>query len=126
MIHFDGTESYPTPAAALYPKLSDAGFLVRCLPDATIAEATPDKAEWKLKPKVSFLTGSLDTTLTLTGRVPNESAAFRILGKAIGASSTVDAVLSLKPTPAGGTDVYWTADIVELSGLLKMVPKGLI
>jgi carbon monoxide dehydrogenase subunit G len=125
VIHFDGVESYPVPPAALYPKLSDAEFLARSLPDATVAEATPDKAAWKLKPKLSFLTGSLDTTLSVTGRVPGESASFRVLGKAIGASSTVEAVLTLKPT-ASGTEVHWAADIVELTGLLKMVPKGLI
>jgi carbon monoxide dehydrogenase subunit G len=125
MIHFDGTESYPVPPAALYPKLSDAGYLATCLPDAAVSAATPDKAEWKLKPKLSFLTGSLDTTVAVTGRIPNESASFRVLGKAIGASSTVDAVLTLKPS-GSGTDVYWSADIVELTGLLKMVPKGLI
>jgi carbon monoxide dehydrogenase subunit G len=125
VIHFDGVESYPVPLTVLYPKLSDAGFLANSLPDATVAEATPDKAEWKLKPKLSFLTGSLATALSVTGRVPDESASFLVLGKAIGASSTVDAVLTLKPT-AAGTDVHWAADIVELTGLLKMVPKGLI
>ncbi len=125
-VHFDGVESYPTTPAAIYPKLSDAKFLAGCLPDATVLEATPDKAEWKMKPKLSFLTGSLDTTLTVTGRVPGESVTFRIQGKAIGAASGVDAVLTLKPAAGGGTDVHWTADIVELTGLLKMIPKGLI
>lgn len=126
MIHFEGVESYPVPPAALYPKLSDAGYLAKCLPDATVMEATPDKAEWKMKPKLSFLTGSLDTILTVTNRVPGESASFHVLGKAIGAASGVDAVLTLKPATGGGTDVHWTGDIVELTGLLKMVPKGLI
>jgi carbon monoxide dehydrogenase subunit G len=125
VIHFEGIESYPVPPAALYPKLSDAGFLAKCLPDATVIEATPDKAEWKLKPKLSFLTGSLDTVLTATGRVENESVSYRVQGKAIGAASGVDTKLVLTPT-AAGTDVHWTGDIVELTGLLKMVPKGLI
>ena len=126
MIHFEGVESYPGEPEKLYPKLSDAGYLAKCLPDATVSDATPDRADWKLKPKLSFLTGSLDTLLTVTGRVPNESASFHVRGKAIGAASGVDAVLTLKPAAGGGTDVHWTADIVELTGLLKMVPKGLI
>src|SRR5436190_6561983 len=73
LIQLVGTESYPVSAMALYPKLSDAGFLSQCLPDATVVEATPDRAEWKQKPKLSFITGSLDTVLTVTGRVPGES-----------------------------------------------------
>jgi carbon monoxide dehydrogenase subunit G len=125
VIHFEGDESYPVPPAALYPKLSDAGYLAKCLPDATVVEATPDRAEWKLKPKLSFMTGALDTILTATARVPGESVSYRVQGKAIGAASGVDTTLTLKPS-AAGTDVHWTADIVELTGLLKMVPKGLI
>ena len=125
MIHFEGVESYSAPPAALYPKLSDAGFLVGCLPDAEVHEATPDKAVWKLKPKLSFLTGSLDTTLTVMERVPGESVKYRIAGKAIGAASVVEALLTLKPD-GDGTAVHWSADITELTGLLKMVPKGLV
>ena len=59
MIHFEGDKSFPLPVAEVAAKLSDAGFLANCLPDAQVTEATPDKAAWKLKPKLSFLTGSL-------------------------------------------------------------------
>jgi carbon monoxide dehydrogenase subunit G len=105
-------------------KLSDAGFLVNALPDATVTEATPDKAVWSLRPKLSFLTGSLHATMDVTAREEGKAAAFRIFTKAMGASSTVNVGLTFADTPDGQTAVHWTGDIVEVTGLLKMVPKG--
>jgi carbon monoxide dehydrogenase subunit G len=126
MTHLDGDELFPaTPPAELYPKLSDAGFLARCLPDAEVSEATPDRAAWKLKPRLAFIAGAIETTLVAKDRVPGEGVAFTVLGKGVGATSTVETTLTLRPA-GGGTAVHWTADITALTGLLKMVPKGLI
>ena len=126
MIHFDGVETFPQPATALFPSLSNAGWLAAAVPDAEIFEATLDRAVWKLKPKLSFLMGSLETTLTVTSRTPAEAATFKVNGKAVGSGTTVVATLAFSPTESGGTDVRWTGEITELNGLLKMVPKGLI
>lgn len=126
MIHFDGVETFSQPATALFPSLSNAGWLAAAVPDAEISEATLDRAVWKLKPKLSFLTGSLETTLTVTSRTPAEAATFKVNGKAVGSGTTVVATLAFAPTESGGTDVRWTGEITELNGLLKMVPKGLI
>jgi carbon monoxide dehydrogenase subunit G len=126
MIHFEGDKHFPLPVAVAAAKLSDAGFLVNCLPDATVSEATPDRAAWALRPRLSFLTGSLDATMTVTAREVGESAAFRIATRAMGAGSAVDVKLAFADTSDGGTAVHWTGDIVEITGLLKMVPKGLL
>ena len=48
MIHYEGEKSFPRPAAEVAAKLSDAAFLVGCLTDARVSEATPDRAAWKL------------------------------------------------------------------------------
>lgn len=125
MIHFSGRRRFALPAAALFAKLSDAAFLVGCLPDAKIGEASPDRVAWKLKPKLSFLTGGLDAVMDVSSRDPDRSATFRIVSKAIGASSTVTATLQFEPDDPG-TNVNWTADLIEVTGLLKMVPKGLL
>jgi carbon monoxide dehydrogenase subunit G len=53
------------------------------------------------------------------------TARLSLLSKAIGASSDVEAVLTFAPAGAG-TRVHWTADVKSLSGLLKLVPSGLI
>jgi carbon monoxide dehydrogenase subunit G len=126
MIHFEGDKSFPLPVAEVAAKLSDAGFLVNCLPDAEISEATPDRAVWKLRPKLSFLTGSLTSEMTVTAREAGKSVTFQVLAKAIGASSTVVAALTYSATGDGGTAVHWTGDVTQVTGLLKMVPKGLL
>ncbi len=125
MTHFEGDESFSLPVAEVAAKLSDAAYLVSCLRDAQVSTATPDRAAWKLKPKLSFLSGSLDAVLTVVAREPGKSASFQVVTKAIGASGTVMAQLSFQEAN-GGTTVHWTGDLVEVTGLLKMVPKGLI
>ena len=72
------------------------------------------------------MTGSLDAILDVTAREPGKSATFKIFTKAIGASSTVTAALQFATTETGGTAVHWTGDLIEVTGLLKMVPKGLL
>jgi carbon monoxide dehydrogenase subunit G len=125
MIHFEGDKSFPLPVAEVAAKLSDAGFLANCLPDAEVDEATPDKAAWKLKPKLSFLTGSLNVEMTTIARELGKSVAFRVFAKAMGASSTVVTNLAFKEAD-GGTAVHWTGDLEQVTGLLKVVPKGLL
>ena len=126
MIHFEGVESFPLPVAEVAAKLSDAGFLAHCVPDAHVTEATPDKSVGKIKPKLSFLTGSLTLNADVTARDPGKSVAYQLVTKTIGASSTVTAKLEFKDAEGGGTAVHWTGDLVAVTGLLKMVPKGLL
>ena len=126
MIHFEGDEAFSLPPADLFPKLADAGFLARCLPDADVVEATPDRAAWKQRPRLSFVSGAIETTLVVANRVPGEAVAFTVRGKGVGATSTVETALTLRRPADGGTVVHWTADITALTGLLKMVPKGLV
>ncbi len=126
MIHFEGDKSFALPVAEVYAKLSDAGFLANCLPDATVSEATPDKAAWKIRPKLAFLTGSLNVEMTTTAREPLKSVSFKVFAKAMGASSTVTTALTFQEAEGGGTAVHWAGDLVEVTGLLKIVPKGLL
>lgn len=126
MIHFEGDQAFPQPPAVVAARLSDAGWLVGCLDDVKVAEATPDRAAFKLKPKLSFLTGSLDTVLAVTAREAGQTAAFQVVSKAIGLSSTVTAALRFTPADGGGTAVHWAADLTAVTGLLKMVPAGLL
>jgi uncharacterized protein len=125
MVHFEGTEQFTVPPAELFAKLTDAGFLVNAIPDAEVHEATPDRGVWKLKPKLSFISGTIDTTLRITERTPPTQAKYEIVGKGVGAGSTVAATLNFEPDGTG-TKVNWNGDITALTGLLKLVPKGLI
>jgi len=125
MLHFAGSESFPDSPTPLFEKLGDAGFLAHCLPEAVVQSATPDRAEWSVKPKLSFLAGSLETVATVIERTPTSRLKYRLETKGIGSGSTVEAVLNFEPDVTG-TRVDWTGDIVAVTGLLKLAPKGLM
>jgi carbon monoxide dehydrogenase subunit G len=126
MIHFEGVQSFPQPAAEVAAKLSDAGFLAHCVPEAQVTEAAPDRAVGKIKPKLSFLSGGLTIEASVAGREAGQSVTYQIVSKVIGASSTVTAKLEFKDAEGGGTTVAWHGDLTAVTGLLKMVPKGLM
>src|SRR5688500_18242184 len=119
MIHFEGEKSFPLPVADVAAMLSDAAFMVGCLQDAQVTQATPDRAAWKLKPRLSFLTGSMDAHLEATAREPGKAVAFKVFTKAIGASATTLTRLEFREAD-GGTAVRWSGDLAEVTGLLKM------
>ncbi len=126
IIHFEGDQTFPQAPEQLFPKLSDASFLLSCLQDVdTQTESTPDRAAWKLKPKLSFLSGSLDVWLDIVERKAPEQVRVSIHSKGIGATSTVESLLQFSPHESG-TNVHWIGDITSLTGLLKMVPKPLL
>lgn len=126
MIHFQGVETFPGPLAEVSAKLSDAGFLAVNLPDAHATETTPDRAVWKVKPKVAFLAGELDTVCTVAER-NLEHVKFRVEVKGVGSGSVVESELKFAATDDGqGTLVSWTGDVVSMTGLLKLAPKGLV
>ena len=124
MISFDGVESFPLPLPEVLAKIGDAGFLAVCLPDTEVIRATPDAAEWKSRPQLSFLSGAIDTTAKVTERT-GTTLKYALTTKAVGSGSTVEATMILEPSD-GGTLVRWSATITGFTGLLKLAPKGLI
>jgi carbon monoxide dehydrogenase subunit G len=126
MIHFQGVETFPAPPGDVSAKLSDAGFLAANLPDATATETTPDRAAWKVRPKLAFLSGDLDTIAVVTERSP-EHVKYRLETKGVGSGSVVEAELKFAPTEDGqSTTVTWVGDVTTMTGLLKLAPKGLV
>ena len=126
MIHFEGTQSFPLPVAEVASKLSDAGFLATSMPEVQVVENSTDRAVGKVKPKLSFLSGSITLEADVTAREAGKSVAYQIVSKVIGATSTVTAKLEFKEAEGGGTTVNWTGDLIAVTGLLKMVPHGLM
>ena len=125
-MQFEGDKEFPLPPETIWTKLGDAGFLVGSL---TTAEAVkihgPDSAEWKLRPALSFVAGTMDSRLQILERTPPDTLRLQITNKGIGSSSTTEVRLTLTPSGAS-TKVHWVGEITALTGLLKMVPKGLI
>jgi uncharacterized protein len=126
MLRFEGDKDFPKPPAEVWARLSDARFLVQCIPDAQVTGTpTAEAAECKLRPGFAFVRGTLSVTLRVVEAVPATSVRLALLSKAIGASSDVEVVLAFSPAE-GGTRIHWTADVKTLTGLLKLVPQGLI
>lgn len=126
MLVFEGDQDFFQPPDVVWSKLTDPGFLVRCIPDVqSVAREGPDEAVFTLRPGFSFVRGTLQVTLQVVEANKPVSARLRANSKGIGTSSDVEATLSLAPHN-GGTRVHWVAEVKELGGLLKAVPQGLI
>ncbi|QDU18438.1 SRPBCC domain-containing protein [Urbifossiella limnaea] len=125
MIAFAGDRQFPQPVSAVAEALADVAWLVATLPDVQVTTAAPDHAAWRMKPKLAFMAGHLDTTMHRTEHRHGEVVGFRVVTKAVGATSTVTIRLAFHDAD-GGTRVAWTGELAEVTGLLKMVPKGLL
>ncbi len=120
-----GLETLPAALAVAFGRLSDASFLVACLPDAESVVATADAATWNQRPKLAFLSGTLRVTLKVVERKPELSVAFQMLAEASGASSTTHTTLAFRGID-DATEIAWTADTVAVTGLLKIVPRTVL
>jgi len=125
MVQFEGEKDFPQALADVYAKVSDARFLVQCIPDATPVSAEADQAVCKVRPGFAFVRGTLTVTLTIAERVAESLVRMTMLSKGIGTSSDVEAALTLTAKD-GGTHLHWKAEVTRLGGLLKAVPSGLI
>jgi carbon monoxide dehydrogenase subunit G len=126
MLHFEGDNDFPRPPAEVFAKLSDARFLVECIPGVEkVARAEQQEAVCVLRPGFSFVRGTLEITLKIAETVPVTRIGVQAHGKGIGSSNDVIAVLELAPQDAG-TRVHWSADVTNLGGLLRAIPQGLL
>src|SRR5262249_52293471 len=123
---FEGERIFSLPPEQLWPKLRDAAFLAQCIPDGTPHDgATRDKATATVHPGFSFMRGSLDVTIAVTGSQEPTSITYSQKSKGIGSSSEVETALTLTPHEQG-TLVRWRSEVKSMGGLLKMAPTGLI
>jgi carbon monoxide dehydrogenase subunit G len=126
MTRFEGDRDFTQPPADLFAKLTDARFLVTCLPDVeSVGAQEADRAVLTLRPGLAFARGTLEVTLQVVEKTPPTAARMLLNSKGVGSSSTVEASLALAPHN-DGTRVHWVAEVKELGGLLRMVPQGLI
>jgi carbon monoxide dehydrogenase subunit G len=125
-MRFEGQRNYALPPDVLFARLGDARLLIQAVPDAA-ATGTPtaDEAHCTVRPSFSFTRGNLDVVLRVADRQPNSALRFSLVSKTLGGGADIDVALQLTPDGAG-TKVDWTAELVRLAGLLKMVPPGLI
>ena len=127
MLHFEGDRDLAQAPAEVYAKLSDARFMVQCIPGVeSVKSEAPDRVVCVVKPAgLSFVSGSIELTAQRTAAVPDTSAQVTITSKGVGTSSEVETSFTLTPQEKG-TRLHWTADIKKMGGLLKAVPQGLL
>jgi uncharacterized protein len=126
MQRFEGDRVLAVPPAELFARLTDARFLVKCVPDVeSVTLAEERRAVLVLRPGFAFVRGTLEVHLEVVDVAPPEGARVVIRSKGIGSSADVKATLALAPEGAG-TKVHWVAEVTSLGGLLKLVPGGLI
>src|SRR4051812_16962777 len=126
MLRFEGDRDFPLPPAELFARLSDARFLVQCVPDVeSVRDESEQGATMTLRPGFAFVRGTLDVALSIVDVAAPTAARVVMASKGIGSSADVEATLALSEQ-GGGTRVHWTAEVKRLGGLLKMVPAGLI
>jgi carbon monoxide dehydrogenase subunit G len=127
MLHFEGDKDFGQPPAEVWAKLTDARFLIQCVPDLrSVSKMEPREAVCTVRPSVGFASGNLDVTLQIVDVQEPVSARYVLQSKGIGTSNTVEVRMEMSARDGGGTHVHWVTDVTQLGGLLKMVPQGLI
>lgn len=125
MTQLSGEEHFGQEQTEIWARLTDAEFLARCLPGLERVES--DESAFlvcRVRPGLSFLKGAIKVTLDAYGRQPPDSLRIRVRSQGIGSSATVETSVELSAD--GGTRISWSAEIVELGGLLKPVSRSLI
>jgi carbon monoxide dehydrogenase subunit G len=125
-MQLQGEQLLPLPLAQVWPRLSDLGFLVECIPDSSDAQVlSADRARCVVRPGVSFLRGSIDVDIARTMMKEPSELEFHVASKGIGSGADVTTRLRLDDADAQ-TRVTWSAEVAKLGGLLKMVPSALL
>ena len=125
-MRFEGNRDIPQPSAAVWQRLSDARFLVQCVPDVeSVSASEADRAVCIIRPGFAFVRGTLQLTIQVAEATPENRVRLFLQTKGIGSSSAAQASLVLIPQDAG-TRIDWTVDVQSVGGLLKAVPQGLI
>jgi carbon monoxide dehydrogenase subunit G len=127
MLRFEGVKDFPRHAPPeLWARLSDARFLVQCIPDVhEVKQSAAEQAVCILRPGLAFVRGTLELTLRLIEATSPASVRLSLATKGIGTTSAVEVALTLSAQDSG-TRVNWVAEVKSLGGLLKAVPQGLI
>lgn len=123
MVRFNGEVRFPYPRSQIAERLADARFLAACAPGAAVHAADSRTANWTAPSRFRWAVAPIETTLMM---VRDQSAAsFQLVNRLPGATLTVAGRFEF--TDDGiGTCVVWSAEVVERTGLIKMVPKAVL
>ncbi|MGE3314556.1 MAG: CoxG family protein [Planctomycetaceae bacterium] len=126
-MQLSGTERFEQGPQLLWDRLTDLTRFATILPKLErIDRSEPRLLECRVKPGLSFLSGTLKLRMEILEEDPISSARMKITGKGIGASVVVETSIRLTADTIGGTQLDWASEVQEIGGLLKPVSRGLI
>jgi uncharacterized protein len=125
-MNFAGTEQFDCSQTELWARITDMAFVSRAIPDIERVQRMDSTGfACRVRPRLSFLTGSLELVFEIVEPIPCERLTVRSRGKGIGSAVVVESHLHLVPADVG-TYLHWTGVIVEREGLLKPIGQSLI
>jgi carbon monoxide dehydrogenase subunit G len=123
---FGGTEFFSAPPEQLFAALTDIGQLSKTIPDLVSSEQIDQRTlKCVVRPGFSFLRGTLRLTISLGEFRPSESATMTVAAAGIGAQIRVTSELQIVPMNSG-SQLNWSASVVELKGLVATISRPLI
>lgn len=115
-----GNEQINATKEMLTAVVSDMHSFIKLIPDIKeVKELTNEKAHVLVATGLSFVKGDLDATIDLVKQ--EEQYVMNVFSKGIGSSSKVKIIF----TPEESL-IKWQLEVLELGGLLKLVPSSLL
>ena len=126
MVELAGELAIARPVAHTLEILGDAGRLASVLPRIEqLHDVSPERAAWKAHPTTKLFTGTIDVENERVecggGRV-----VYRTVAKGIGGTVALLTRLEVEAADEGHTLVRWHTRIERVTGLLRMVPAGVL
>ena len=102
MLHFESNKEFPNSPAEVWDKLSDARFLVACIPDVeSVSQSERESAIFVIRPGFSFVRGTLEVNLQVLPKIEGKELTFLVASKGIGSTNKLEAVLTIAPGDGG-------------------------
>ncbi|HEV3304229.1 MAG TPA: SRPBCC domain-containing protein [Planctomycetaceae bacterium] len=123
---FSGSEHFDYPVETVFDEITDLNVTAKTLPGMERVERVDSKhLECRVRPKFSFLTGSMQMTFDILETNRPSSARMRVIGKGIGASLAIETSIHLTAEDAG-TRLDWESEVTQMTGLVKALSRTLI
>ena len=127
MIEIRGTEHFACGGDRVHAGLGDLEQVAAALPGLSrIERSDGDTLVCRVRPGLTFLSGSLRTTITRREVAGPGALCYGIDSRGIGAGAVANVHIRCLPSGEGRSRVEWQVQVEELSGLLKPVGASLI